>query len=115
LFVVRRFSAVGRRESSADNSPLKNATKVANYKLKKFGNSVFMDDNDTKKGKWGGARKGSGRPKKHADNTAVRTLWLRATDEEWEQFLANLPSDSREKFIFLSELAAKTAISQESS
>ena len=31
LFVVRRFSAVRRRESSADKGPLKNATKVAYY------------------------------------------------------------------------------------
>jgi hypothetical protein len=70
-------------------------------------------DEKTKKGKWGGSRQGSGRPKTHGDNTTARTLWLRATNEEWEQFLKNLPSNSREKFVLLNELAAKKAINQE--
>jgi hypothetical protein len=72
-----------------------------------------MDDKETKKGKWGGSRQGAGRPSIHSETTKAHTLWLRATDEEWEQFLRNLPSDSREKFIFLSELAAKKAIDQQ--
>lgn len=63
-----------------------------------------MDEKDTGKHKWGGTRKGAGRPKIHADETPVRTLWLRATDEEWSRFMAFLPADSRERFIFLSNL-----------
>lgn len=64
-----------------------------------------MDEKDTKKRKWGGSRKGAGRPKIHADETPVHTLWLRATDDEWSRFLAVLPTDSRERFIFLSDLS----------
>ena len=61
-----------------------------------------MNDTQPTKGQWGGARPGSGRPKKHSDDTPVRTLWLRATDDEWA-----LPSDSRDKFLLLSSLLAQ--------
>jgi hypothetical protein len=37
----RRTTGVGGEQESADKSPLKNATKVANYKLKKFRNSAL--------------------------------------------------------------------------
>ena len=53
----------------------------------------------------GGSRKGAGRPKKHKEDEPVRTLWLRATDDEWSQFLAKLPSDARERFVVLNKLA----------
>ncbi|MCA9868693.1 MAG: hypothetical protein KC410_19550 [Anaerolineales bacterium] len=63
--------------------------------------------NETDKSNWGGRRKGAGRPRVHQDDTPARTLWLRATDEEWERFLAALPDDARDKFLFLDELAVK--------
>ena len=62
--------------------------------------------NETDKRSWGGARKGAGRPKVHKEEIPARTLWLRATDDEWAAFLATLPADAHEKFLFLSALAS---------
>lgn len=54
---------------------------------------------------WGGSRKGAGRPKVHKEEIPARTLWLRATDDEWAAFLAGVTGDAREKFLFLRDLA----------
>ena len=53
---------------------------------------------------WGGKREGAGRPIIHNDpDIRERTKKFRATDEEWEEFLDLLPSDSRSAFLLLAQ------------
>ena len=83
---------------------------IGKFKIDKTNLLLYNQGMDTKtnepgKRSWGGARKGAGRPKVHKEEVPVRTLWLRATDEEWAAFLAALPGDAREKFLVLSDQA----------
>ena len=51
---------------------------------------------------WGGKREGAGRPVTHNDpDIKERTKKFRATDQEWADFLTQLPDDTREAFLKL--------------
>lgn len=83
---------------------------IGKFKIDKTNMLLYNQDmdtnmNETDKRSWGGSRKGAGRPKVHKEEIPARTLWLRATDDEWAAFLAVLPGDAREKFLFLRDLA----------
>lgn len=54
-----------------------------------------------------------GRPPLHPDDTRFRRLYIVATDSEWETILAALPSDARERALYI--LNAVTSVTQEDS
>ena len=54
---------------------------------------------------WGGKREGAGRPVTHTDpEIKERLKRFRATDQEWEEFMRQLPDDTQDAFQYLLSL-----------